>query len=31
MRANFTKLYDSEDNLIKEKVSKFDYIYKICK
>ncbi len=27
MRANFTKLYDSEGNLIKEKVAKFDEIY----
>jgi hypothetical protein len=27
MRANFTKLYDSEGNLIKEKVDKFDEIY----
>src|SRR6476620_7528849 len=26
MRANFTKLYDSEGNLIKEKVAKFDEI-----
>jgi putative heme iron utilization protein len=27
MRANFTKLYDSEGNLIKEKVARFDEIY----
>jgi putative heme iron utilization protein len=27
MRANFTKMYDSNGNLIKEKVAKFDEIY----
>ena len=27
MRASFTKLYDSEGNLVKEKVAKFDEIY----
>jgi putative heme iron utilization protein len=27
MRANFTKLYDNEGNLIKEKAAKFDEIY----
>ena len=27
MRANFTKMYDSKGNLIKEKVAKFDEIY----
>lgn len=27
MRANFTKMYDSNGNLIKEKVDKFDEIY----
>ena len=27
IRANFTKLYDSEGNLIKEKVARFDEIY----
>jgi putative heme iron utilization protein len=27
MRANFTKMYDSSGNLIKEKVAKFDEIY----
>jgi putative heme iron utilization protein len=27
MRANFTKLYDSEGNLVNEKVAKFDEIY----
>jgi putative heme iron utilization protein len=27
MRANFTKMYDSIGNLIKEKVAKFDEIY----
>lgn len=27
MRANFTKLYDSEGKLLKEKVTKFDEIY----
>jgi putative heme iron utilization protein len=27
MRANFTKLYDSNGNLIREKVAKFDEMY----
>ena len=27
MRANFTKMYDSNGNLVKEKASKFDEIY----
>jgi putative heme iron utilization protein len=27
MRANFTKMYDSNGNLIKEKVAKFEEIY----
>ena len=27
MRANFTKMYDSNGNLIKEKVDKFDEMY----
>ena len=27
MRANFTKLYDSEGKLLKEKVTKFDEMY----
>jgi putative heme iron utilization protein len=27
LRANFTKLYDSNGNLVKEKVAKFDKIY----
>jgi hypothetical protein len=27
MRANFTKMYDSNGNLIKEKVANFDEIY----
>ncbi|HET7285485.1 MAG TPA: hypothetical protein VFI70_12455 [Nitrososphaeraceae archaeon] len=27
LRANFTKLYDSKGNLVKEKVAKFDKIY----
>jgi putative heme iron utilization protein len=27
MRANFTKLYDSEGKLVKEKVTKFDEMY----
>ena len=27
MRANFTKMYDSNGNLIKEKLAKFDEIY----
>jgi putative heme iron utilization protein len=27
MRANFTKLYDSNGNAVKEKVAKFDEIY----
>lgn len=27
MRANFTKMYDSNGNLIKEKVAKFDKMY----
>jgi putative heme iron utilization protein len=27
MRANFTKLYDSNGNLVKEKAAKFDEIY----
>jgi putative heme iron utilization protein len=27
MRANFTKLYDSEGKLVKEKVAKFDEMY----
>lgn len=27
MRANFTKMYDSNGNLIKEKVAKFDKLY----
>ena len=27
MRANFTKMYDSNGNLIKEKVAKFDEMY----
>jgi putative heme iron utilization protein len=27
MRANFTKMYDSNGNLIKEKIAKFDEIY----
>jgi len=27
MRANFTKMYDSKGNLIKEKVAKFDEMY----
>jgi len=27
MRANFTKIYDSNGNLVKEKVAKFDEIY----
>jgi putative heme iron utilization protein len=27
MRANFTKMYDSNGNLIKEEVAKFDEIY----
>jgi putative heme iron utilization protein len=27
MRANFTKMYDSNGNLVKEKVAKFDEMY----
>jgi len=27
MRANFTKMYDSSGNLIREKVAKFDEMY----
>jgi putative heme iron utilization protein len=27
MRANFTKIYDSNGNLVKEKVAKFDEMY----
>jgi putative heme iron utilization protein len=27
MRANFTKMYDSNENLIKEKVAKFEEMY----
>ena len=27
MRANFTKMYDSNGNLLKEKVAKFDEMY----
>jgi putative heme iron utilization protein len=27
MRANFTKMYDSDGNLVKEKAAKFDEIY----
>ena len=27
MRANFTKMYDSDRNLVKEKAAKFDEIY----
>jgi putative heme iron utilization protein len=27
MRANFTKMYDSNGNLVKEKVAKFDKMY----
>jgi putative heme iron utilization protein len=27
MRANFTKMYDSDGNLVKEKVAKFDEMY----
>ena len=27
VRANFTKLYDSEGNLVREKVAKFDEMY----
>ena len=27
MRANFTKIYDSKGNLVKEKVAKFDEMY----
>jgi putative heme iron utilization protein len=27
MRANFTKMYDSSGNLVKEKVAKFDEMY----
>jgi hypothetical protein len=27
MRANFTKMYDSNGNLVKEKAAKFDEIY----
>ena len=27
MRANFTKMYDSNGNLVEEKVAKFDEMY----